>query len=140
MKTVATFSFPYEAHIARARLQAEGVPAFVADENTINMQWLYSDALGGVRVQVPAEHLTKAREILAHDYSADLEAEQGADNTRCPACGGTDLSPITQGKRMAFLMFLLVNFPLWSTEPRLQCDKCSHKFTPAADTPAQDPA
>tara|TARA_R100001143_G_scaffold755_1_gene2242 strand:- start:4968 stop:5165 length:198 start_codon:yes stop_codon:yes gene_type:complete len=48
LKTVATFSFPHEAHIARAKLESEGIPALVADEHTINMQWLYSNALGGV--------------------------------------------------------------------------------------------
>ena len=46
LKTIATYSFPYEAQIARARLDSEGIPAFVADEQTINMQWLYSNALG----------------------------------------------------------------------------------------------
>ena len=43
MVTIATFSFPYEAQIARAKLDSEGIPATVADEHTINMQWLYSN-------------------------------------------------------------------------------------------------
>ncbi|GAM75767.1 hypothetical protein JCM19241_3679 [Vibrio ishigakensis] len=35
---VARFSFPYEAHIAKGLLESEEIPAFVADEHTINMQ------------------------------------------------------------------------------------------------------
>ena len=37
---VARFSLPYEAQI-RASLDAAGIPAFIADEHTINMNWLY---------------------------------------------------------------------------------------------------
>lgn len=30
--TIATYSFPYEADIAKPRLDSEGIPAFIADE------------------------------------------------------------------------------------------------------------
>ncbi len=33
--TIATFSHPLEAHVYRGRLEAAGIPAFVADENTV---------------------------------------------------------------------------------------------------------
>lgn len=71
-RTVATFSFPHEAHIVRAMLEAEGIPAIVADEHTINMDWLYSNALGGVKVQVPEAMLADAAEILKKDYSENM--------------------------------------------------------------------
>ena len=48
MITVARFSFPHEAYIAKASLEAAGIDSFIADEHTINMQWLYSNAMGGV--------------------------------------------------------------------------------------------
>ncbi|WP_111495422.1 MULTISPECIES: DUF2007 domain-containing protein [Marinobacter] len=67
--TVARYSLPFEAHVARARLDSEGVDATVADEHTIGMQWLYSDAMGGVRLQVRAEDEFRARAILAEDRS-----------------------------------------------------------------------
>ncbi len=67
--TVASFSFPHEAHIAKAKLCSENIPATLADEYTIGMQWLYSDALGGVKVQVPAPFAQRAIEILAEDNS-----------------------------------------------------------------------
>lgn len=43
--TVARYSFPHEAYIAKSSSEAEGIPVFVADEYTINMEWLYSNAL-----------------------------------------------------------------------------------------------
>ncbi len=39
--TIATFSHPTEAHIPRARLESEGIWAFLADEHTIGANWLY---------------------------------------------------------------------------------------------------
>lgn len=74
LATVASFSFAHEAHIARAKLESEGIPAVLADEHTVNMQWLYSNALGGVKVQVPPSCAQRAIEILAQDDS-DLLAQ-----------------------------------------------------------------
>jgi hypothetical protein len=126
--TIASFSFPYEAHIARANLEAEGIPAFIADEHTINMQWLYSNALGGIRLQVPSEYAERAQDILAQDFSELLEAEFGKDEIVCPNCGSTDVEPYTKGKRPAFVVFLLLGFPLFFYEHGLKCNTCG-KFS-----------
>ena len=41
---VKTFSFPYEAQIAKTQLEAFGIPAYIENEHTINMDWFYSNA------------------------------------------------------------------------------------------------
>ena len=64
MITIARFEKPEEAHLVRMRLENGGVPAFIQDENTIQIQFLYSNALGGVRLQIAEEDYDKAREIL----------------------------------------------------------------------------
>ena len=64
MKTIATFSKPEEAHLFRTRLEAVGIPAFVQDEHFVQMDWLYSNAIGGVRVQI-AEDIEKQFHSLA---------------------------------------------------------------------------
>lgn len=124
LATVASFSFPHEAHVAKARLEAEGVPAFIADENTINMQWLYSNALGGVRVQVPSQFAGKAKEILAQDLSDVVESEFGTSELTCPKCGGADLESYTKGKKPAFIVFLLLGFPLFFYKHGYKCRTC----------------
>jgi hypothetical protein len=73
--TIARFSFPFEAQIAKSKLEAMGIPAFVADEHTINMDWLYSNAMGGVRLQVLQEQAAAAIELLKEDNSQAVEAE-----------------------------------------------------------------
>jgi Putative prokaryotic signal transducing protein len=132
LTTVATYSFPYEAQIARAKLDSEGIPAFVADEQTINMQWLYSNALGGVRLQVPKQFAQQASEILAEDYSEDLVQEKGIDTDHCQACNSANTEPYQKGRRWAFLVFLGLDFPLFPVKNTVRCRACGHISNPSS--------
>ncbi len=120
-----TYSFPYEAQIAKTQLQAAGIPARIENEHTINMDWLYSNALGGVRLLVPEHYLQEAQSLLAQDFSQEVEQEFGLSE-RCPQCGSTDIKPYTEGKRPAYLVFLLLGFPLFSYQHGIKCQQCQH--------------
>lgn len=74
--TVAVFGAPYEAGMAKSELEACGVPAFVADEFTIGANPFYSNALGGIKVQVPASYAEEARQILSDKPSSEVEKEE----------------------------------------------------------------
>ena len=126
MITVATFSFPHEAHIAKLKLDAKEIPAFVADEHTINMQWLYSSAIGGGKLQVPEPFAEQAIQALAEDFSDLLESddENDREEPRCPACGSQKMTPYIRGKKPAFLVFLLLGFPLFFYRRGFRCDAC----------------
>jgi len=126
LTTIASYSFPYEAQIAKARLDSEGIPAFIADELTINMQWLYSNALGGVRLQVSEQFAEQALEILAQDHSDELEQLQGIDAIHCKSCGSTNTEPHQIGKRWAFLVFLGLDFPLFPVKNTYRCKDCGY--------------
>lgn len=121
---IASFTFPYEAQIAKCSLEAAGIPAFVADEHTINMQWLYSNAMGGVRVLVPLKFRKAAIELLEMDCSAELVGEFGEDKFSCELCGASTLVPYTKGKKPAFFIFLLFGFPLFFHKHGYKCLKC----------------
>lgn len=71
--TVATFDKSTDAHIALGRLAAEGVQALLFDDNMVQMDWLYAIALGGIKLRVQRVDVTRARRILATDYSRDLD-------------------------------------------------------------------
>ena len=70
MVTIATFSKVEEAHLLRMRLEDAGIPAYIRDENTIQIDWLDSNALGGVRVDVSDEDLDAAKAVLALEPEA----------------------------------------------------------------------
>ena len=69
VETIATFDTIIEANIALGRLKAEGIEGFLADENLVQTDMLYSSAVGGIKLQVPSDQAARARRILATDYS-----------------------------------------------------------------------
>ena len=121
LTTIASFSFPHEAQIAKTSLDAAGIPAFIADEHTINMQWLYSNALGGVKLQVPLQVAEKAMELLAQDLSALVDEECGKIEITCEKCGSSNTEPYTKGKKPAFIIWLLLGFPLFFYQHGVKC-------------------
>lgn len=62
--TLTTFPYPQSAHIAAAMLESEGIPVFLKDEMTIQVDVLLSPALGGVKLQVQEEYFEEAYELL----------------------------------------------------------------------------
>jgi len=71
--TVATFDMMPDAHIAQGRLRAEGIECVIADEHLVQTDWLYSIAVGGIKLQVNEQDLERARQISATDYSDEIE-------------------------------------------------------------------
>lgn len=70
--TVASSFNSITMHILRARLEAEGIPAILADANMAQSYSLASVAVGGVRVQVPVEYTDEAEQIIADVNSGAL--------------------------------------------------------------------
>lgn len=137
MITIARYSLPHEAQIARAKLESEGIPVFVADEHTVSVNWLFSNAMGGIRVQVPQEYVAKATELLERDESEAVEAvaDETADQDweepepRCPVCGG-QLEMTMSGRRPAFLGWLVLGFPVGRLKRTLRCMRCGREVDP----------
>ena len=67
--TLTVFDTLAAAKIARGRLQVEGVACALADRSLLPLG-LIAD---GIELQVPAAQLEQAREVLARDYSGELE-------------------------------------------------------------------
>jgi Putative prokaryotic signal transducing protein len=72
---IARVFTPIEAHMLQSRLEAEGVPAVVADAHIVQANPFLTMAVGGVRVLVPESHAEQAREIMRAiergDYALD---------------------------------------------------------------------
>lgn len=62
--TIETFSSSWEAQLARACLEAEGVHSVIADEHFHRLYSALSSTLGGVRLQVRPEDADRAAEML----------------------------------------------------------------------------
>ena len=83
MVTIRTcYSLP-EAQVIQSHLQGSGIEAFLPDEMTVQNDWLLTNALGGVRVQVWEDDAERAAEVL-REASAGNEQETAKI---CPHCG-----------------------------------------------------
>lgn len=125
---IKSYSYPYEAQIAKARLTSVGIPAMIENEHTINMNWLYSNALGGVKVAVTHDHMEDAKFLLEHDFSQDVDEEFDQSRKLCPKCNSALIEPFTQGKRSAFLLFAIIGFPLNKYVHGYRCQQCKTFF------------
>jgi hypothetical protein len=84
-----------DAELARGELEANGIPAFVFDENMVGAQWFYSLAMGGMRLMVRARDAAEAAEILGLEPVHDEEFEREAGVTEeiyCPKCGSKEIT------------------------------------------------
>jgi Putative prokaryotic signal transducing protein len=68
------------ALVAKGLLDSAGIKCFLSDQNTVRMDWLWSNALGGVRLWVREDDVAQAVELLDHDFSNEPEATDLADN------------------------------------------------------------
>jgi hypothetical protein len=60
--TLASYLSGAEAHLIRARLEAEGIRVYVNEEQTSD--WLMPIGLGGIKLEVPERDVERARELL----------------------------------------------------------------------------
>jgi hypothetical protein len=58
-----------EAVMAKSILDSAGIESFLADENVISMNCLWSNALGGVKLQVRKTDVAVASELLEQKLS-----------------------------------------------------------------------
>ena len=67
----ASCAWLHEAVFVRSVLDAAGIAATIPNEQTLGVQPLYGNLLGGVRVLVRHRDLDRAREVLASPASAE---------------------------------------------------------------------
>jgi hypothetical protein len=125
--TIGIYSHPYEADLAKARLEAEGIVAFVADEFLVNLNWLYSNALGGIRLQVPEPDMEMAQQMLSDDASQEVQDSSFDEEhaLACPKCGSKATEYVDLvARRVTYLSWLVVGFPILRFRNRMRCSKC----------------
>jgi hypothetical protein len=128
---VRTFTNVPDAHVARSALDAAGIPTQLADENFVAANWLYSNAVGGVKLLVPSDRLDEASALLQAGSDAvgasRVERFDEPHETACEnvcRCGGTDFELVTRGRRWAALTWLLAGIPLAPIRRTHRCRRC----------------
>lgn len=133
LETVATFTFPWEAQLAKAALESEGIEATIADENLIRLYWAISNAIGGVKVQVRADDLERARELLANREPLSelyLVKDDDEASRRCPECRSENVEFERWSRRGFIGSWILLGVPVPIPSRRWICRNCGHAWRP----------
>lgn len=129
MITVGTFTTPEEAHLLRSRLESAGIPAYLHSEYAVQNQWAYSNAIGGVRVQISELDLAIAREFFAAEM---IDPPAAAEAVPCPACGSGHTGPDPIPRHVGIFTLLIFHIPWPFIRRRWRCADCGKRFKIAA--------
>jgi len=121
--TVDRFFHPTDAHIAAGKLESEGIPVFLLGINHASANWLLSNALGGIRIQVPAKYVDDARKVLA-----EIAKPSERDGPVCPQCGSSDTSAMSNSRKIAFLAVHFFSIPWPWRSDRRHCQSCGAEW------------
>ena len=137
--TVATYSGAMEAQIGRAKLQAHGLRAFVADDHLSTMNPQYMAAAGGIRLQVETKDAADAEAILDEVADPEDDHDDADDGPRCPSC---ELRYAAYGysATQTVLGYLFLGIPFLFLKKGWSCGKCHHTWSgPPPSLPAAHP-
>lgn len=126
MRTVARYETPEEAHLARIRLGFHGLESFLQDEYLVQLDWLYSNAVGGVRLQVGDENVNEALAILKQPPE-EIEESSFPD---CPKCGSENTHLDEVPRRLACFFIIFTLSPIICLGRKMVCGKCGHSWDP----------
>jgi len=131
LSLLKTFRDPFDAYFLRGRLEAEGIPAFVFNDQHVYVSWMMSTALGGVRVMVPTHLEDDAQAVWESVVAGDCEATLARmfgdiDAPRCPHCGATDIRHRNPLPDIMFgvVLVLATGIPIKVTRTRCTCRVC----------------
>jgi hypothetical protein len=75
--TVGQYRDLTDAQLARGILDSAGIPSFLRDENTVRMDWFYSNSIGGIRLQVREEDRSIAESLLSQPGPEQAQVDSG---------------------------------------------------------------
>lgn len=82
--TIAVFEYAADVQVIKGKIESEGIPVFLRDENTINTDPMASVAIGGVKLQVYTRD--KDRALAIYDSIRAYALDSEGNPIICPNC------------------------------------------------------
>lgn len=129
--TVRRYRDLAEAYVERSLLESAGIPAWIADEHLVRMDWFYSNLVGGLRLQVDESDEAAAREILEEGTPETITygEEEVFVQPTCPKCGSAEItlgSGTERGRSLVALYLLAIPVP--PREAAWHCEACGAEW------------
>ncbi|MBC7874559.1 MAG: DUF2007 domain-containing protein [Ferruginibacter sp.] len=123
-----SYSNYIDAHIARGVLEEEGISCWLKDENTVTIDPILTNAVGGIKIMVPKAEAPRAWEILS------LLRKEQKKAVICPQCGSDNTELVSTPRKAinwlsAVSTFILGDYAL-TIDKVNHCFDCKHEFPP----------
>jgi len=89
------------------KLEEQGIKTFIPDQYTASLTPLNACTLDGIRVQIDAQDLPRAREMLK-----GVLPQVASGMCTCPQCGSNSVGHALGSKLLGVLSLLLLGLPL----------------------------
>jgi len=127
---IGTYQYSSEAIIIKGKLESEGIEVFMRDNNTVDANPLYSNAVGGVKLFVNSNDYLKAKDIVSQVSKYSLD-----DNSKllkCQKCGAEQIDMVTSIKDLkslsVYIFSLLLGALPFYSKHKYKCRKCKFEF------------
>lgn len=122
-----------DAHIAKGVLEEQGISCWLKDENTVTIDPILTNAVGGIKIMVPKADAQRAWEILN-----DLKKEQ-KKTVVCPNCGSHNVEQVSTPRKAvnwfsAIATFILGDYAV-AVDKVNHCFDCKHEFPQTSQNP-----
>jgi hypothetical protein len=137
--TIRQYRDPADAAIAKSALDSAGIFAFLQNENTVRMDWLWSNLMGGLRLQVRAGDAAAAEELLSQPIPSVVETDDiKYEQPRCPNCQSLDISFESLNTKVGLASIILA-VPIPWPKRLWTCNACGRKWKEVADSNTPNP-
>jgi hypothetical protein len=118
-----------KAMIANSILDSAEIECFLADDNLVRMDWLYSNLVGGIKLVVRHEDAEAANKLLSQitPEKFDVPGVGEYEQPKCPNCGSMDIT-FDQLDMQVVAGGMLAGVPLKLTKNGWSCHACKHRW------------
>jgi hypothetical protein len=131
---VAEFSQSVEAEMAKSFLISNGIECQLTDANIVDINWLYSNFVGGVKLFVPNAQADEAKKLLADPQgfsgAEDLTAPDEISKPQCPRCHSENTEQLSSPRRgIAMIIATYTGLPVtFLGRDKWRCKSCDHEW------------
>lgn len=134
-KEAISLTFPTQAHLVQGYLESEGIDTMLKDEFTTQVNNMYSNAVGGVKVMVREEDYENAQQILQQggyltpEKVSKIEivyCNNRTNKKQCPFCNSENIGKKKTPDVIMLIISLILGviFPLFRrTDMCFDCGK-----------------
>lgn len=139
-ETILTVTYPHEAHVVKGYLESKGIEVKLKDELTAQVYNFYSNAIGGVKIQVKTSDFGPCLKLLQQGGFIQTASNQQSvkvemvpkdgfmHKKECPFCASTNIAKKRDPNLLAVIVFMLLGilFPIFKSG--YQCFDCGKQW------------